>query len=475
MPLLSAQTPQLTEAQLCQTWLRPGLLRSPLRSIDGRVIERIDPGRWNLGDGPDFLGAALKIDGALKRGDVEFHLNSGDWTIHRHHLDARYERVALHAALNHTGGGLYVRDSSLRPVPIVELRSQLTFPLGELPRMLESSPETRECPLPDGDPPTDARLSHIETMADIRLLRRVEKLEELANAYSLEEAFYQALGDALGYSENRAGFAKLTVRVPLRSLLGLPPLEIEARLLGAAGLIPPPETDERAALLRRLWTASRKNLPNPRMGAMSRQEWRFAPMRRGNAPTRRVAALAALAARHADRLGSMLDGMIKEAAQGDPGRGWRRRWEYFAAKCGGEGDPYWAEHDEIGRPSRRRSRRLVGESRARDIWINAALPALVLIAERRGDEQLRERAFQLYRKHPPLQSNYKTRWIAENALRQPVGSDKRMTARQQQGAIDLYSLFCRPRRCAECPLIGAESLAAVHVENQAQYVIERQV
>ena len=433
----------LTEDRLRRVWLRDDLLRSPLRSVDGRAVERIDPGRWNMGEGPDFLGASLRIDGAPVRGDVEFHLESSGWRAHRHHADGRYDGVALHLALNHTCGALFVRDSAGRAVPTVELRSQLLLPLGDAARLLsEEEKSGLECPLPRSIAPAE-RLTGLERLSEARFLRKAAEFRQLADAYSREEALYRRLGDALGYSENRVAFAKLTARVPLSAARGLAPLESEALFLGAADLLPPADTDARCAELHALWGG--------RQPAMRRSEWRTAPLRRGNGPTRRVTALAALAR----RTQPLMEELARLARGGSAARGWRTRWAAFQPAA----DLYWQAHEEIGRPSGRVSKRLVGESRARDIWVNAALPALAAYAEAQADAPLRARVLELYRAHPPLQSNWKTRWLGGHALGLPKGGDRSLSASQQQGGLDLYAAYCSPRRCSECPLMGASGVS----------------
>ncbi len=83
------------EAALVQDWLyhKPG---QRLKSVDRQTIVIIDPGRRNVHEGPDISNAILFIDGQIRRGAVECHLESTGWLQHGHAQDPNYRNVILH-------------------------------------------------------------------------------------------------------------------------------------------------------------------------------------------------------------------------------------------------------------------------------------------------------------------------------------------------------------------------------------------
>jgi hypothetical protein len=88
------------EKLLQKIWLRGDFRRAELRTLDGRTVRVVQPGKWNLLGGPDFTGARLRFaDGAETTGDVELHLRAADWDAHRHAADPAYDRVILHVVL----------------------------------------------------------------------------------------------------------------------------------------------------------------------------------------------------------------------------------------------------------------------------------------------------------------------------------------------------------------------------------------
>ena len=68
----------LSERILQQIWLRQDFAASSLKTTSGRRLEILNPGQWNHGGGLDFKQASLRIDGELRRGDVEVHFNASD-------------------------------------------------------------------------------------------------------------------------------------------------------------------------------------------------------------------------------------------------------------------------------------------------------------------------------------------------------------------------------------------------------------
>ena len=67
-----------------------------MRTVDGRVVQVIDPGKLNNDAGPDFFNAKVSIDGHLWAGNVEIHVKASDWRRHKHDTDTAYDSVILH-------------------------------------------------------------------------------------------------------------------------------------------------------------------------------------------------------------------------------------------------------------------------------------------------------------------------------------------------------------------------------------------
>ncbi len=88
-----------SEKVLQRIWLQGDFARGEAATTDGRRIEIVSPGSWNLLGGPDFKGAQLKIGGRAVAGDVEAHFHASDWKAHGHARHPAYADVVLHVLL----------------------------------------------------------------------------------------------------------------------------------------------------------------------------------------------------------------------------------------------------------------------------------------------------------------------------------------------------------------------------------------
>ena len=59
--------------------------RHGLRTVDGRPVEVLHPGRIQRDAGPDLRDARLRIGGLEWAGTVEVHVRSSEWARHGHH------------------------------------------------------------------------------------------------------------------------------------------------------------------------------------------------------------------------------------------------------------------------------------------------------------------------------------------------------------------------------------------------------
>lgn len=70
------------------------------RTVSGKRLQILSPGRINQFEGPDFIDIAILLEGMLIIGNAEFHRNSSDWIAHNHNSDKRYDTVILHIVFN---------------------------------------------------------------------------------------------------------------------------------------------------------------------------------------------------------------------------------------------------------------------------------------------------------------------------------------------------------------------------------------
>lgn len=89
----------ISERVFQKIWHRGDFRAENLQTLSGKPLEIVSRGRWNKLDGPDFLGAELKIGDEKIVGDVEFHFYAEDWNAHEHTQNPAFGNVVLHVLL----------------------------------------------------------------------------------------------------------------------------------------------------------------------------------------------------------------------------------------------------------------------------------------------------------------------------------------------------------------------------------------
>jgi len=431
----------IDERVVTYIWSRKRFKRE-LRTTDGRTISVISPGQPQRA-GPDFTGAELLIEAEAVRGDVEIHVNASDWYSHDHHADPLYNGVILHVVMWDDGVSLLIRKENGERVPTVELYDKLDSPLEEIAREFYGGERQLPCTRASEKPDRVMRL--LDELGWERLLEKADLIDEISSKEGFEQAVYERMMDALGFSSNRGTFCRLARLERSEGLFGMERMQIEARLFATSGLLPDP-TEEMDGRTKDYVSALRDRLEGWEAveGGLSREDWRFSGIRPANSPARRIAAAAyllsvngeGLLARPLEIVERLIEGRIsKRQAVSALRKG-------FIVPATG----YWMDHLDFGRRMRP-TVNLIGPSRASDITVNVILPALYLWAAKSQSSTLSEAVSEIYSAYPKLQENYITRKLTDI-----LGPIKPNGARKQQGLIFIYKTFCSAGSCDICPL-----------------------
>lgn len=437
------------EALLHDLWRRQHFDPGALTTTSGRPVAVLAPGRPNTDAGPDFREAHVRVGGQVWHGDVEIHPASSGWLDHDHHRDARYNAVALHVTLyaDDWTGGLVRQDGS--PLPELVLAPHLTDPLRELLhdfRTRGGDEEALFCAPRWAEVPSELRAGWIEEMAEERLDEKKARLvDRYFAAPDVEALLQERLFAGLGYAKNDDAMADLAHRVPPalgRRFAATGRRELEAALLGAAGLLPDPSdlldadratADYATDLAERFQRLRREHagLAAP----MERERWQFFRLRPANFPPLRIAQAAALLAPggllHQDPLGRL----IEAVHAGKPARALRGVFEATAPT------DFWKTHFRLEKATKERDPS-IGRWRVDTLIVNAVVPVLLLCAEQREDDRLAAAVRALLRDLPGGSDRVTRRF--RNLGSRPAD------ALEAQGLHQLYRTRCREARCLEC-------------------------
>ncbi len=389
---------QMSEADLALVWNAQSWPHGfKLVTGDRRSVEVIYRGRWSGGFGPDFKGAILRLGPELVKGDVELHLRSGDWRLHGHHQDTRYNRVVLQVVLEdneptETEGGASLPVLALLPLfqtAGTTLAATLTAARSSGTRLGTVSESVGPCC--GRDPATEALpgdlpalLARLDDLGDRRFEERVSRFEAAcaadpdASPTGAAQELWVGLLEALGYSQNKEPFRRLAQTLPLTALVELDRearrqresgeerlLSLEAVLLGGAGLLPSQRKLRPAARrmaeassptganaedledygaasyieeLERRWEWLRRHLGQI-VGSwqpLTESDWTLARLRPPNHPARRLAGLARLLVRwEADEPADLLEELTL-IARAEPQSAAGRLGEFFRVELSGQ-------------------------------------------------------------------------------------------------------------------------------------------
>lgn len=492
----------IPERFLRQLWKQQAFDVKHLETTDGKRVEIISPGTTNTDGGPDFLDARIRIGGVLHSGDVELHQGAREWLEHSHHHDAKYNSVILHVVFRGPESAITSRTASRRIVPVLILEHHLNASyhtlwnemiLGERAERLRLI----RCYQGNHIVPTETIHAWLHKLAIERLelkLRRFEdRLTELVDEQRLsvqeppsryddipfginpeelpapqhhyaqtdfakrrlwEQVLYEGMMEALGYSKNRGPFLRLARSLRLnffdQHLPSAPPNETETMyegvLFGVAGLLLSPESasdpDARTRLKQasRWWNQARQSY---RGEILQQSDWQFFRLRPENFPTLRLAGAARLLPR-------LLTGVIFRSIiqilkheETKPGENVRRLQELFVVPA----DTFWMYHYRFDERATRPLTAIIGRNRANDIILNIILPLSLLYARIFKDREVRSGCLRIFEGFQPLSDNTITRTIDTQLINNRFEIEH---AWQQQGALQLYKLYCVDERCGEC-------------------------
>jgi len=452
-------SPFLREEDLALLWEGQRFPRDALKTRRGEPLQVVHRGTRNGGAGPDFTNAIIADASArLLKGDVELHVRSSDFRAHGHHLDPRYNCVVLHVVFEDDTG----EDTLLqcgRHVAVVALSPWVAQRSEQLRLWLATPALWREpCRSAVETRGTKEIEQLLERLGCLRFRQKQARYAAELRRQGGNQALYEGLMRALGYSRNQEAFACLARLLPYETLKRALDEEgvagAEALAFGCAGLLPGQRgvsrpDDAYAAELERRWAGMH-------FASVPQELWRLDGLRPENQPARRLAGMVRILSRWPGLVASL------QHVSAVGGRGGLRQllsgWQAPA-------DGYWREHYDLGGRPATTTGALVGPGRALELLINVVLPFAAAWGEANSVEILHRRAVELFRQLPRSGSYGATRFL-ENTLRPALAGQGKGACRTadrpalgragmacfQQGLLYLHHQYCSRGECSLCPL-----------------------
>jgi hypothetical protein len=445
------RNPLPAERLLQAVWRHQRLHRDQLHTVDGQPLQVLHPGFQNHEAGPDFRNAVLQFFGEPPcAGDVEVDLQPSFWRGHRHDQNPAFQQVLLQVVWETPANPPAGRRT-------LALKPYLDAPLEQLQQWLGTDTAAGWPPEMIGrccvylrrlEEPWLVEL--LRQAAQVRLQAKASQFEARARKAGWEAALWEGLFRVLGYKRNPWPMQCLGEILPrLRQLAredGLNVVDWQARLLGAAGLLPvetPRHNTNAADYWRTIWARWWRERDALWDCLLPRKVWCLNGLRPANHPQRRLALMAhwLVIPDFPSRLEVWLNNgkpdnqlapTLQAILQAGPDEFWSRHWT-LQSKPNGQSLP------------------LLGEARVTDLAINAVLPWLWARATAGRNESAQQLTEQRYYAWPKGEDNA----ILKMARQRLLGGGVRRLRRaaEQQGLLQIVHDFCDRSNslCAECP------------------------
>jgi hypothetical protein len=396
-----------------------------LRTTTGDRIEVIRQGILNRHAGPDFSNARIKIGATTWVGNVEIHLRSSDWLVHRHQFDPAYENVILHV-VDKDDTPIYRKDGT--PIPALVLGG--LFPLHLQVNYEKLIAGHAHFPCEKQIKTVDPFLIEnflsgvlIERLA-VRSVAVYRKLDELKGNW--DETFYHFIARSFGFKVNGLPMEMLARSLPQQILAKHKdnPLQIEALIFGQAGFLDQPFEHDYPLQLKREYRFLKKKYS---LQPISISLWKFMRMRPQNFPTLRLAQFAALIVSANHLFSKVL--IIKE--------------HYLLSRLFNDlpVNEFWKTHYHFNKSAENVHVQL-GEGSINNLIINALVLFLFAYGKYAAHQQLIDKAITLLENMPAENNAVIQQYLAAGV---PV-----RTAFNSQALLQLKKTYCNEKKCLNC-------------------------
>jgi hypothetical protein len=463
-------TPRLNinESFISRIWEGGNNYFNNLRTAEGDAVEIIEFGKRNHDGGPDYKDAKIKIGGKVFVGDVEVHRDFSGWAEHNHPKDSKYNSVILQVVLWDSKNRTAPRPRKKRDIPTVILSNHLTRSIHSIWREIIDNPSekfTLPCSGKVNKISNPELLKWFNKLAIERLnlkSRRIKsRLTELGKDFAAgtgtndflrksalwEQAFYEYVFEALGFSKNKEPMLKLASGIKLEKIKqaisnsGDKAVLVQSLLFSSSGLFFDLRTKD--SYIEKI-KSSRESLKHQMKNQITgKHEWQFFRLRPQNFPTLRIAYGSQLILKLIEE--NLFKNIILEfkAADFNVKDCHKNLAKLFEPKE----DSYWNSHYNFGKKSKTFNK-LIGLQRINDIISNVVLPVVYLYSVVFEKAAVKTNVLSFYHQYKIKPENTVVSVIEKQVLiRSRIQIN---TPALEQAAVQLYNFYCIRNRCTEC-------------------------
>ncbi|MEN9547586.1 MAG: hypothetical protein RIR12_177 [Bacteroidota bacterium] len=408
----------MTEKLLHYIWQFGYYNSSALSTANGEALQILFAGTYNLHQGPDFLDAKIKIGNVILAGSIELHIKTSDWKKHQHTNDENYKNVILHVVWEH--------DEAAHHLPVLSLQTRVSSLLLDKYQTFMQSAAFIPCGAMISTIKFITWQSWKERILAERLIRKATVVEKnlQQNNYHWEETFWWMLARNFGIKVNADAFEAIARSISINLLAKHKNqlLQLEALLLGQAGLLAENFTDDYPRMLQKEYAFLKKKYQLQPI----HQPILFLRMRPGNFPTVRLAQLAALIHQSAH-----LFSKIKETTTVAD----------LKTMLAVTANDYWHYHYKFDVAGTFKLKQ-VGSDMIDNIIINTVVPVLFAFGHYQANEVYKEKTL-VWLEKMEAETNTITKGFKKVGVQLKNSYDS-------QALIELKNNYCDQRKCLQC-------------------------
>ncbi len=397
-------------------------------TTDGEKVQVLKKGFANANSGADFLEASVLIGNEKWFGDVEIHVKTSDWNKHKHQYDEAYNSVILHVVYE---DDVEIKNQKGEKIPTLEVKNLIDEKHFEKYQLFLSNGLSVPCQSYLKSIDEFILNSTLERMAIERLERKTEVVFSLLNKFKgdWEQTFISLLMQYFGMKVNADAMRDLSRFLPYSILRKEQHslLSIEALLFGQAGFLSENQLDNDMYYesLRKeyLYLKQKYNLKN-----ISKTVWKFSKLRPPNFPTLRLAQLSVLFYSY-----QHFFSLIREFTSVED---YRNIFSVSASE-------YWKMHYIFGKETKNVKNK-VGKVLINNLLINVVVPLSFAYGKQVEDFRYCDYGLKMLSELPCENNNIIRLW---KGLGVSI-----VNAQKSQGAIELYSNYCVPKKCLQCTI-----------------------
>ncbi len=397
----------------------------------GKKIHIKQFGFCNRSAGPDFIHAAITINGETIAGPLEIDTRATDWEHHGHDTNPAFNDTILHVVFEPSSNLHFTRTENHREVPKIIVPQAIIQAALQSPLNMTAPLHMGRCHKPLAQISINRVIELLEQAARHRCNLKAKRLLAINDSHGKDQSLWVALAETLGYRPNRVPMIILAQRLPIHELKSYSE-RIPALIFGTAGFLHPEihqnAPDDSRQWLEQLWETWWQDRTKYQLDPNREIQWVLHGNRPINHPQRRLAALAVIA-QHWPTFRKL---STQPKALTD--------WLLSLT------DSFWSTHYTLTSKPSNRKLALIGKDRISDLIINHLLP--LKIAE--GDQS----AWSVYQSLPAPAINEKVR----RAHYRLFGNrkDARVFLKkswQHQALLQIYQDFCLADTsdCDDCP------------------------